>query len=163
MMSGANRVAIEHDAPWVDSRPARILQRRRTQQGMPSKQYELGDAEHEVLNALWDIGASTVREVHGHLEGKGRRLAYTTVLTFLTRMEQKGFVASDKSGVAYVYRPKVSRDQIRRSRISELVTQLYDGSAGPLVLQLVRQRKLSLDEINELHRLIEDLAEEKDK
>ncbi|MGB0717453.1 MAG: BlaI/MecI/CopY family transcriptional regulator [Phycisphaerae bacterium] len=127
---------------------------------MPQKQYELGDAELEVLNALWDGGASTVREVLGHLEGKGRQLAYTTVLTFLTRLEQKGYVASDKSGVAYVYRPKVTRDQIRRSRISTLVTQLYDGATGPLVLQLVRQRKLSSDEIHELHRLIEDLSDD---
>ncbi|MHC5110730.1 MAG: BlaI/MecI/CopY family transcriptional regulator [Planctomycetota bacterium] len=124
---------------------------------MAQKQYELGDAELEVLNTLWSEGPSTVRAVLQSLKDRGRALAYTTVLTFLTRLEQKGFVKSDKSGVAYVYKPLVTRDRIRRSRISELVSQLYDGAAGPLVLQLVRQQKLSKDELTELHKLVDEL------
>jgi predicted transcriptional regulator len=91
------------------------------------------------------------------LHQRGKRVAYTTVLTFLTRLEQKGFVSSDRSDVAYVYRPLVTREQIRRSRLRTLVDQLYDGSVAPLVLQLIQHERFSRTEIEELHRLIETL------
>jgi predicted transcriptional regulator len=128
---------------------------------MPPGETDLGDAELEVLKALWELGQAPVREVMNHLHGAGRRVAYTTVLTVLTRLEQKGFVASDKSGVAYVYRPKVSRARVTRSRLRSLIEQLYDGSAGPLVLQLVQQEKLSVEEIEALQRLVDGLDRKK--
>ncbi len=118
---------------------------------------DLGIAELEVLKTLWDRGALTVRDVMNDLHGRGRQVAYTTVLTFLSRLEQKGFVKSDKSGLAYVYRPAVSRDKITSSRLRSLIEQLYDGAAGPLVLQLVREEKFSSDEIAELQKLIDQL------
>ena len=98
---------------------------------MPPGDSDLGTAELEVLKALWDDGPAPVRQVLNHLHARGRRLAYTTVLTVLTRLEQKGFVTSDKSGMAYVYRPTVSRTRITRSRLKSLIEQLYDGAAGP--------------------------------
>ena len=65
---------------------------------MTDRQYDLGVAELEVLKALWDEGPSTVRQVMERLHRIGRRVAYTTVLTFLSRLEQKGFVRSDVTG-----------------------------------------------------------------
>lgn len=124
---------------------------------MSGHEYELGDAELEVLKTLWEIGPATVRQVLNHLRERGRRVAYTTVLTFLTRLEQKGFVASDKSDLAYVYRAKLSRARVGRSRLKSLVEQVYDGAVGPLVLQLVRTERLSPEEIGELQKLIERL------
>ncbi|MCH7720233.1 MAG: BlaI/MecI/CopY family transcriptional regulator [Planctomycetes bacterium] len=128
---------------------------------MAEREYDLGSAELEVLRVLWDEGAATVREVMNILHHQGRQVAYTTVLTFLTRLEQKGFVASDKTDVAYIYKPKLSRDRVRKSRLRNLVRQLYDGAPGPLVLQLVRQGKLSGSEIAELQALIERLDAKK--
>lgn len=124
---------------------------------MADREYEIGDAELEVLKALWDFGPGTVRDVLSRLGERGRRLAYTTVQTVLTRLEQKGVVRSDKSDLAYVYRPKVTRDRVTRSRLKALVDQLYDGAAGPLVLQLLRTERLTANEIDELQRLIERL------
>ena len=124
---------------------------------MAESKQDLGTAELEVLDVLWKEGAATVRQVLNRLHEQGRRVAYTTVLTFLTRLEQKGFVSSDKSGLAYVYRPAVSRDQVRRSRLDTLLGQLYDGAAAPLVLDLVRSERLSADEVRELQRLIDEL------
>ncbi len=124
---------------------------------MAIREYDLGEAELEVLNALWDAGPATVRQVMNRLHESGRRVAYTTVLTFLSRLERKGFVTANKSSLAYVYRPKVSRDRVRKSRSRELLEQLYDGAAGPLVLQLVRTERLSADEIAQLQELIERL------
>jgi predicted transcriptional regulator len=124
---------------------------------MSPRESDLGAAELEVLKALWDHGPATVREVMNHLHDRGRRVAYTTVLTFLTRLEQKGYAASDKSGVAYVYRPAVTRARVTKSRLRSLIEQLYDGDAAPLVLQLMREQNFSADEIAELQRLIDQL------
>jgi predicted transcriptional regulator len=124
---------------------------------MPPRDYELGEAELQVLKALWDLGPATVRDVMNHLHKNDRKVAYTTVLTFLTRLEQKGFVASDKSDLAYVYRAVLSREKVTRSRLRSMVKQLYDGAAAPLVLQLMRSEKFSAEEIAALQKLIEEL------
>jgi predicted transcriptional regulator len=124
---------------------------------MSSAEFDIGAAELEVLKVLWDHGACTVRQVHGHLQARGRRLAYTTVLTFLTRLDGKGHVTSDRSSVAYVYRAALSRRRFTRSRLRAVIEQLYDGAAGPMVLQLVRNEKLSSEDIAELAAWIEKL------
>ena len=124
---------------------------------MAERRFDLGFAEMEVLKALWDAGPSTVREVLNHLHARGRRVAYTTVLTFLSRLEEKGLAASNKSELAYVYRAKVSRDRVMKSRLRTLVNEMYDGAAGPLVLQLIRSERFSAEEINELQKLIDRL------
>lgn len=126
---------------------------------MPPREGDLGTAELEVLKALWDHGPATVRQVMNRLHEGGRPVAYTTVLTFLTRLEQKGSVKSDKSELAYVYRSAVSRDTVTKSRLESLIEQLYDGAAAPLVLQLMREEKFSTDEIAQLQTLIEQLDE----
>lgn len=124
---------------------------------MSERQYDLGSAELEVLKVLWDTGPSTVRDVLNRLHDCGRRLAYTTVQTSLTRLEQKGFVRSDKSDLAHVFRARVTRDRVTRSRLKALLTQLYDGAAGPLVLQLVQSERLTAEEIEKLQSLIDEL------
>ena len=124
---------------------------------MSQREYDLGTAELEVLTELWNEEPATVRQVLTRLRARGRRLAYTTVLTFLTRLEQKGFVTSDKSGLAYVYRAAVSRERVQQSRLKSLLQELYDGAAGSLALQLVRNERLSADEVAELARLIDKL------
>lgn len=128
---------------------------------MGQRDYELGDSELEVLKALWALGPVTVREVLNHLHEQGRRVAYTTVLTFLSRLEQKGFVKSDKSEQAYVYRPLVSRNQITRFRLKAVVDQLFDGEAAPLVLQLMKMERFSAEEVAELQKLIDRLEQKR--
>jgi len=124
---------------------------------MLSPESDLGTAELEVLKTLWDEGPATVREVMNHLHERGRKVAYTTVLTFLTRLEQKGYVTSDKSGMAYVYRAKVTREKVSKSRLRSLLAELYDGAAAPLVLQLVRDERFTREELDQLQGLIEEL------
>jgi BlaI family transcriptional regulator, penicillinase repressor len=121
---------------------------------------DIGDAELDVLKVLWARGPSTVRDVLNHLHEQGRKVAYTTVLTFLTRLEQKGYAASDKSDLAYVYRAKVSRERVTQSRLKDVIRQLYDGAAAPLVLQLMQTEKFSPQDIAELQKLIDRLGPE---
>jgi BlaI family transcriptional regulator, penicillinase repressor len=125
----------------------------------PKRDFDLGDAELAVLRVLWDHGPQTVREVMQHMHDRGRRVAYTTVLTFLTRLEQKGVVRSDKTDVAYVYRAKASRASVTKTRVKALLEELYDGAAGPVVMHLIENERLTADEIVRLRKLIKDLDE----
>lgn len=126
---------------------------------MNEKLGELAASELEVLKVLWDVGPSTVRDVLAHLQDRGRRLAYTTVLTFLSRLEQKGYVSSNKSETAYVYKAKVSRERVSRTRVRSLIHELYDGAAGALVLQLMQDERLSPEELGELQSLLNKLED----
>jgi len=128
---------------------------------MAQRQYDLGDAELEVLKVLWEQGPSTVRTVLDYLHEAGRHVAYTTVQTSLTRLEQKGFARSNKSELAHVFRARVTRDRVTNTRLKSLVNQLYDGSAGSLVLQLVKHEKLTKDEMAELQKLVDRLDSKK--
>lgn len=130
---------------------------------MAERQYDLGDCELEVLKVLWEQGPGTVRDLHTLLTAQGRTWAYTTVQTLLTRLESKRAVTSDKSGQAYVYRARFSRDRVTNSRLNTLLTQLFNGAAGPLVLQLVKDEKLTAGELAQLQRLIEQLDDRSPK
>lgn len=124
---------------------------------MAKRDVELGEAELAVLRVLWDYGPQTVRDVMEHLHDRGRKVAYTTVLTFLSRLEQKGVVSSDKEDLAYVYRAKVSRERITDTRVKAMLEELFDGAAGPAVLHLVEKSALSPDDLAKLRKLINDL------
>ena len=124
---------------------------------MAKKPVELGEGELAVMRVLWDHGPLTVRDVMTRLHERGKTVAYTTVLTFLTRLEQKGVVASNKNETAYIYRAKVSRESVSATRIRSLLEQLYDGAAAPMVLQLIENERFSAEELAQLRKLIDDL------
>ena len=122
---------------------------------------EIPAAEMDVLRALWRLQSGTVREAMDELRRRGRRLAYTTVLTLLGRLERKGCVVrTKKEGLADVYRPRITRERVTADRLGALVEQLADGQALPLVLQLVQAHKLSSDDIRHLRQLLARLEEE---
>lgn len=127
---------------------------------MARKRGELSEAEQEVLKTLWELGSGTVREIHEALERDGRRRAYTTVLTFLCRLEAKGYAASDKAGLAHVYRPTVSRETLLARRLTRLVDDVCEGTAAPVVHALVRGRKFSKDDIAQFRQLLDELERE---
>jgi len=129
---------------------------------MAKQTHDLGEAELAVLRVLWDESPLSVREVMDRLHTRGREVAYTTVLTFLSRLEKKGFVTSDKGGTAYVYRPSISREHVTKSRVQGLLDELFDGSAAPMVMHLIESERLSPGEIARLRRLIKDLGAKRD-
>jgi predicted transcriptional regulator len=130
---------------------------------MARKREELSLTEQEVLKTLWELGAGTVRDVCQALNRDGRRRVYTTVLTFLARLESKGYVASDKKDVAHVFRPIVSREALLSQRITRLVDEVCEGTATPVVQALVRGKHLSSDDIAQLRRLLDDLEQQVDR
>src|SRR5438309_937146 len=108
----------------------------------------------DVLKVLWEHGPATVRQVNVVLR-KRRRYAYTTVLTLLQRLEAKGHVASDKSGVAHVFAAAVSREGLLRRRLGELADELCDGTTTPLVQALVERGRLTPEDVEQLRRLLD--------
>jgi predicted transcriptional regulator len=124
---------------------------------MAKKPVELGEGELAVMRVLWDFGPLTVRDVMQHLHERGKTVAYTTVMTFLTRLEQKAVVSSNKRDTAYVYRARVTRESVSATRIRSLLDQLYDGAATPMLLQLIEHERLSGEELAQLRKLIDDL------
>ena len=124
---------------------------------MAARRPPISETELDVLKVLWEHGPATVRQVNAVLRRRGRRYAYTTVLTLLQRLEAKGHVRSDKGGVAHVFSAAVSRDGLLRHRLNELADELCDGTATPLVQALVEGSRLTPDDIEQLRRLLDQL------
>ena len=117
------------------------------------KSVKLTKFELEVMNALWSLGAASVREVQEALPEK-KRPAYTTVQTIVYRLEEKGAVRRVKKiGNAHIFEPTVTRKAAHRRLIDELL-DLFGGSARPLMTHLVESGKLSLEDIREAEGLL---------
>jgi predicted transcriptional regulator len=116
-------------------------------------------AELEVLGVLWKLRKATVREVLEALEAQGRKLAYTTVLTLLGRLERRGYVHCRRESPAHRYEPRISRRRVAAGRLGELIEQLGEGEALPLILQLVEVGKLKRHDIRQLKELLATLEE----
>lgn len=124
---------------------------------MARQRAELSETELEILKALWEHGPATVRDVHERLTGDHRQWAYTTVLTFLMRLEAKGYAESEKSGTANVFRAIVDREMLLKQRLGHLARDLCDGTATPLVKALVQGQKFSAREIEQFRKMLDEL------
>jgi predicted transcriptional regulator len=91
--------------------------------------------ELECLRALWTLGEANVQAVRTHLE-PARPLAYTTVMTMLDRLARKQAVTRRKSGRSFLYTPVLTREQVQRAAVKELVDTLFDGSPAALIAYL---------------------------
>lgn len=111
--------------------------------------HSLGDLQHAIMNVLWERGSATTAEVHEALRAE-RGLALTTIATMLRKLEDKGVVAHRAEGRQFVYRPLVSRSQVRRSMVRELVARLFDGDPRELVAHLVSEHEIDAGELREL-------------
>src|SRR5262245_24583871 len=109
--------------------------------------------EAEVMNVVWAQGAVTVQDV---VDAIPRKLAYTTVMTTLKILEDKGFVArGEKRGRAYIYRALVSCESASKSTLSEFADRFYDGSVKSMVLSMIKTRQITVDDLAELREAID--------
>ncbi|HKV95999.1 MAG TPA: BlaI/MecI/CopY family transcriptional regulator [Gammaproteobacteria bacterium] len=122
-----------------------------------SKVPEPTQSELDILNVLWQLGPSTVRNVHAALL-EHDELAYTTVLSMLQVMYQKGLVSRDDSERAHVYKPALSRNQTQRQILTKLLHRVFEGSTTELVMQaLGSAQPASLSEINKIRARLDEL------
>jgi BlaI family penicillinase repressor len=122
---------------------------------MKTDDIRLTDAELEIMQVVWDLGGGTVRQVHERLNQQ-RPLAYTTVMTMMGILEDKGHLTRTKQGRAYLYAPVRPKSQVISSMLDDFVGKVFEGSARPLVLSLVKDRKLSKNDLEEIARLIKE-------
>ena len=120
---------------------------------MRAKSSTLTDQELEIMKVVWDNDTVTVRDVYEALLEK-RKVAYTTVMTMMNILEQKGHLAKTQEDRAYLYRSTKPRNQVIRGMVREFVNRVFNGSAEPLLLHLVEDRKLSEADIEEMRTLI---------
>jgi predicted transcriptional regulator len=123
----------------------------------------MSDAEQSVLQALWKCGPTTVRDLTDVLKRQGKGWTRSTVITLLQRLEKKGYVDSDKSGFAFVFRAAVTREDIGRERLMQVADDLFGGSAAPLMLAFAEQHDFSEEELRRLQQLIAETAQRKKK
>jgi len=122
------------------------------------KSRTLTDAEHRIMEVLWQKGSATVAEVADTLAGKDGS-AYTTVLTMMRILHTKGYVTCNKSERAHVFRPRLDRAAAARKAVRQVLTKFFADSPGELVLTFLRDEEIRPDELDELKRRILDSTE----
>jgi predicted transcriptional regulator len=106
--------------------------------------------ELEILKVLWDKGEASVRDVHRELARDRPDLAYNTVQTLLRIMEKKGLVVYRVEGRTFVYTPRFDRDE----SAARFLDRVFDGAVAELVLSLLREERISSQELDQLQALI---------
>jgi len=109
--------------------------------------------ELDVMSVLWRAGSATVADVR---EALAEPLAYTSVLSALQTLEDKGFVRHEPEGRAYRYFPTVASEIAGSSAIARIREAIFQGSASRLLAQLVSDRDLSRDELERMRRLLDE-------
>jgi predicted transcriptional regulator len=120
----------------------------------PREINQLGDLEADVLGVVWEMGKATVQEVKDALEPR-RALAYTTVMTVMSRLAEKRILDRHKEGRAFYYTPAASQKKVAGSLLNSLVRRLYDGATGKAIAQLLETDENVDDaELERLEQLI---------
>lgn len=116
------------------------------------------DAELAILRVLWAKGAATVREILDAInEERIPPLVYTTVLTFLQIMTDKGLVVRDAQGKSHVYRAAVAAEKTQRHLVKDVLERVFSGSVSQLVMHALGSRKISADEVREIKAMLNEI------
>ena len=118
---------------------------------------DITDAELSILQALWDTGPATIRQLTDALYPGGGVAQYATVQKLLERLESKGCVRRDRSAAVHVFTPLLAREELIGRRVRAVAEQLCGGSLTSLLTHLVQTTRLSPRERQELRTLIEEL------
>ena len=118
------------------------------------------ELELEILKVLWRIGSATVRQVRDELAAV-RDLAYTTVMTMMTIMAGKGYVARVKDGRSFVYRALYHEQKASQNMLQDIVDRVFGGSTTAVMQHLLETSDLDDDELKQIRSLINRKAREK--
>ena len=121
---------------------------------MPRKKSKtLTDAEHRIMEVLWEMGSATVADVSEALKGK-EGSAYTTVLTMMGILRDKDYLACRKQGRAHVFQPKVAREVAAKKAVRQVLSKFFAGSPGNLVLSFLQDEDIRPEDLEDLKRKI---------
>jgi len=119
------------------------------------------ERELEALKVLWQRQEATVREVFDAMNLSGEQLAYTTVLSLLQVMEQKGLVSHRREGKAYVYLPDIEKEKTLRSLAAGFLDRVFDGALDEYMVHALGGRKVSKSELEQLEEMITSVNKNK--
>jgi len=122
---------------------------------MRAKSKTLTEQELEIMKVVWELQTATVREVYEILLQR-RKIAYTTVMTMMNILEEKGYLRKRAEGKAYLYRPTKAKGKVIKAMVQDFVNRVFNGSAQPLLVQLVKDRHLSEKDLQKIARQIKE-------
>ncbi|TYP94751.1 putative transcriptional regulator [Fodinibius salinus] len=119
----------------------------------------LGETEMEVLHHVWDLGEATVKQVRERIL-ESREVAYTTIMTVMKNLEEKGYLQYRKEGVTYVYSPAEEPESVRSNLISELIKKVFKGSPKQLIQTLVNSDDMTDKDLMEIKDMIDKMEDD---
>ena len=117
------------------------------------------EVELQILNALWELGPSTVRQIHNEL-GKHKETNYSTTVKMLSVMLDKQLVRRDDSVRPQIFRAAVTRQTAQKKMLKGLIQKVYEGSTKSLVMQALSNHKASAEDLAEIRHLLDQLEGE---
>jgi BlaI family transcriptional regulator, penicillinase repressor len=124
------------------------------QEAMAMGETQLGRMQFRIMQVLWDRGRASAREITDALN-ESETVAHSTVQTLLRQLEAKGAVGHDAEDRTFVFFPCLKEDKVKRTAAREMLDRIFGGNVGSLVAHLLKGERLSRDDLDELHRLID--------
>lgn len=116
----------------------------------------VGESEMELLQLIWDTGPASVSDIHGKAL-KSRQVAYTTVMSQLRKLADKGYLHFEQVGSAYIYRAARRPEEVKHSLLANILVKVFKGSAVEMVESLVKNEPLSSEDYAEMRRMIDEM------
>jgi predicted transcriptional regulator len=123
---------------------------------------DLGQLQRAVMEAVWQLGEASVHQVRDELSHK-KELAYTTILTAMQKLEKAGWLRHRAEGKSYIYVPTRTREEAGAKSVLKFIKRVFDGDAVLMFQHLIRQSKLSEQELYELRKMIDQKRKEMKK
>jgi len=117
--------------------------------------------ELQIMKVVWDKGAATVKEVCDAMSQR-KVTAYTTILTLMGILEEKGALVHTRSGRAYVYKPLLSREQATRNQIHDILTRFFDGNPEKMIESVLETGLTDPEQLGSVKSLVESRRQEKE-
>jgi BlaI family penicillinase repressor len=121
---------------------------------MRPKHATLTPQELEIMKLVWERDTATVRDIYEALLEK-RKIAYTTVMTMMKILETKGYLKKTQQERAFLYRPTRPKNQVLGGMLREFIDRVFNGAAEPLVVHLVKEKRLREKDLQKIVRMIE--------
>lgn len=115
----------------------------------------LTESELRLMEILWNRGSASVGDVVENLPMR-KKLAYSTVLTTMRILEEKGYIRHEKQGRAFIYTPIVNRDSARQSAVRFVVSRFFEDSPELLVQNILENAEIDPQELERLRRMLEE-------
>jgi predicted transcriptional regulator len=124
---------------------------------------KLTKAEEEIMRIIWELEPCTVADIRNHIEQElgSEKPPHSTISTLVANIREKGYLSHKAYGRTYVYAAQVSKDDYSRGRLKKLVNHFFAGSMDALVSFMVKEEELSVDELADLLKRLEEAEKKK--